>query len=97
MDRDHRRRCRWRATSALAKGRLGWSGLYLTVLNSDAEYGLSFDTRGLEKDLRTPSSSSQFFQLGRTPGVAVVGVQNEWLLTALADLLADAGPCGQIR
>ena len=30
-----------------------------TVLNSDSEYGLSFDTRGLEKDLRTPSSSSR--------------------------------------
>ncbi len=30
-----------------------------TVLNSDSEYGLSFETRGRENDLSTPSSSSR--------------------------------------
>ena len=30
-----------------------------TVLNRDSEYGLSLDTRGFEKDLSTPSSSSR--------------------------------------
>jgi len=30
-----------------------------TVRNKDSEYGLSFDTRGLGKDLRTPSSSKR--------------------------------------
>jgi len=30
-----------------------------TVLNRDSEYGLSLETRGREKDLRTPSSSKR--------------------------------------
>jgi hypothetical protein len=35
-------------------------------------------------------------QRGRPHGVAVVGVQNQWLFKTLADALADAGPAHQI-
>jgi hypothetical protein len=41
-----------------------------TVLNSDSEYGLSFDTHGLEKDLRTPSSSSRLSSVAARMGSA---------------------------
>ena len=66
-----------------------------TVLNRDSEYGLSLLTRGLENDLSTPSSSRRLSSVAARNsarslrlGVAVVGVQNQRLLTALADPLA---------
>jgi hypothetical protein len=65
---------------------------------------LSLDTRGLEKDLSTPSFSSRLsISAARNSsrslrlGVAVVGVQDQWLAAAFADPLPQAGSAHQIR
>jgi hypothetical protein len=64
---------------------------------------LSLLTRGRENARSTPSSSNRSFSVAARNsarsfrlGVAVIGMQDQWLLTALADALADAGPAHQI-
>ncbi len=64
---------------------------------------MSFDNLGRENDRRTPSSSNLASSVAALNpsrnlplGVAVVGIQDQWLLTSLADPLADAGPAHQI-
>ena len=66
-------------------------GRYLSVRKYDSEYGLSFETLGLEKDLSTPSSSNRLSSVAARNssrilrlGNAVIGVQKQRLLTALA-------------
>ena len=61
-------------------------------------------TRGLEKDLSTPSSSSRLFIVRARNSsrslrlsVAVIGMQHQRLLPTLADSLSQAGPAHQIR
>jgi hypothetical protein len=46
-----------RAASIVAKPRVGQAGVYLQVLNSASENGLSFDTQGRLNDAVTPSRS----------------------------------------
>ena len=67
--------------------------------NSDAEQGLSLLTLGLEKDRSTPSSSSRLSSVAERNssrslrlGIAVIGVEDQRLLAALADPLAQASP-----
>ncbi len=43
---------------ALAKGRLGLSGLYFTLLYRDLESGLTMETLGLVNDRMTPNISN---------------------------------------
>jgi hypothetical protein len=69
------------------------------VRNSDAEQGLSLLTLGLEKDRSTPSSSSRLSSVAERNssrslrlGIAVIGVEDQRLLAALADPLAQASP-----
>ena len=67
--------------------------------NSDAEQGLSLLTLGLVKDRSTPSSSSRLSSVAERNyarslrlGIAVIGVEDQRLLAALADPLAQASP-----
>jgi len=64
---------------------------------------LSFDTRGLEKDLSTPSSSSRLSSVAPRNssrslrlGIAVIGMEDQQQLAIPADSLSQASPAHQI-
>jgi hypothetical protein len=68
------------------------------VRNSDSEKGLSLLTLGLEKDLSTPSSSSRLSRVAARNssrslrlGIAIVGMEDQRLGSALANPLPHAG------
>lgn len=56
---------------------------------------LPFNALSLDLDLST-SSFEQALQRGRSRGIAVVCMEDQWLLSALADPLPQSGPAYQI-